>query len=75
MPDDPIDLDARRDDRTRPYREMVERVQAILACDLCDEDGYRGTRVCDHTDHTEAARRGIELCRQALAEAKARRQA
>lgn len=24
---------------------------AIAACQLCDDDGYRGGTVCDHRDH------------------------
>jgi hypothetical protein len=39
----------------------------IAACILCDDDGYRGGTVCDHIDHRPAARRGMELVRQALA--------
>jgi hypothetical protein len=27
------------------------RAAAITACQLCDDDGYRGTTVCDHIDH------------------------
>lgn len=47
---------------------------AVVNCTLCDEDGYRGGTVCDHEDHTEAYRRGVALCREALAKAKERRQ-
>jgi hypothetical protein len=32
--------------------------QAITNCRLCDDDGYRGATICDHHDHTPAARRG-----------------
>lgn len=39
------------------------RTQAITNCGLCDQDGYRGTTVCDHTDHHPAAQRGIALIR------------
>jgi hypothetical protein len=39
---------------------------AVAACRLCDDAGYRGNRVCDHQDHTTAAKRGMELIRQAL---------
>ena len=31
---------------------------AIVACNLCDDDGYRGSTVCNHQDHRAAARRG-----------------
>lgn len=39
------------------------RLAAIQACSLCDPDGYRGSYVCDHTDHTPAARHGIAAIR------------
>ena len=39
---------------------------AIADCRLCDPDGYRGTQVCDHIDHTAAAKRGSAACRAAL---------
>lgn len=38
----------------------------IVACGLCDDDGYRGGTVCDHTDHAEAARRGMDMVRRAM---------
>lgn len=43
---------------------------AIAACELCDDDGYRGTAVCDHQDHTAAAARGMAKVRAALAQTK-----
>jgi hypothetical protein len=33
------------------------RVMAIVNCDLCDDDGYRGNRVCDHREHSSTAAR------------------
>lgn len=39
------------------------RATAISQCDLCDPDGYRGTHVCDHQDHTATAKRGIAAIR------------
>ncbi|WP_131827654.1 hypothetical protein [Mycolicibacterium fortuitum] len=41
----------------------ANRAQAIRDCQLCDSDGYRGTRVCDHQDHTPAAKRGMDEIR------------
>ncbi|NOR03673.1 hypothetical protein HGK72_26845 [Mycolicibacterium fortuitum] len=41
----------------------ANRAAAIQACTLCDSDGYRGTRVCDHQDHTRAAKRGMDEIR------------
>ncbi|QBP31768.1 hypothetical protein SEA_PIPER2020_90 [Mycobacterium phage Piper2020] len=39
---------------------------AIANCELCDDDGYRGTLVCDHADHAAAAKRGMAKVRAAL---------
>ncbi|QRY48129.1 hypothetical protein JVX93_15885 [Mycolicibacterium boenickei] len=47
----------------RAAARRTNRLQAIADCQLCDPDGYRGTTVCDHTDHTETARRGIAAIR------------
>lgn len=41
--------------------------EAIANCGQCDGQGYRGNRVCDHVDHTAAAKRGLAACREALA--------
>ena len=39
----------------------------IAHCELCDDDGYRnGAVVCDHIDHSLAAKRGMYLIRQVL---------
>jgi hypothetical protein len=42
------------------------RLAAIQACTLCDNDGYHHTQVCDHTDHTQAAHRGMALIRHTM---------
>lgn len=42
------------------------RVMAIVNCDLCDDDGYRGCVRCDHIDRTDIYRRGMEQVRAAL---------
>ena len=40
---------------------------AVNACDLCDDNGYRGNRVCNHDTDTEArAARGLALVRAQL---------
>lgn len=44
----------------------IARIAAIGRCDLCDSDGYRGGMVCDHIDHTEAAKRGMAMVRKAM---------
>lgn len=38
----------------------------IVNCGLCDDDGYRGSRVCDHIDHEPAAKRGMAKVREML---------
>lgn len=43
---------------------------AVAACTLCDDDGYHGSSVCDHTDHRAAAARGMQLVREALTKPK-----
>lgn len=40
---------------------------AIANCAMCDKDGYRGTHVCDHQDHSAASRKGRAACMAALA--------
>lgn len=39
----------------------------IAFCELCDDEGYRGNRVCDHVDHAPAAERGMAKVRAVLA--------
>lgn len=75
--------DARRDRERWDAQQALEAIEArrreredqaaataaeIVACDLCDERGYVGTRVCDH-DPTAAERnrRGAAMARAALA--------
>ena len=38
----------------------------VVACPLCDDDGYRGGAMCDHVDHTPAAKRGMAAVRAAM---------
>lgn len=42
----------------------------IAHCELCDDDGYRGNRVCDHVDRTDIAKRGMTAVRAVLAKAR-----
>ena len=44
----------------------IGRLAGIRRCGLCDSDGYRGGQVCDHVDHTEAAKRGMAMVRAAM---------
>lgn len=43
-----------------------QRAMLIVDCGLCDDDGYRVATVCDHEDHTEAAKRGMAQVRAAM---------
>lgn len=54
--------------RERLYREgcaeappieldHATKIQAIVNCGLCDDDGYHGNRVCDHREHSTPAGR------------------
>lgn len=52
---------------------MTGDPRAVAACGLCDDDGYRGMSVCDHTDYSGAAARGMAKARAVLEEIKARR--
>ena len=37
--------------------------RAIIACGMCDDEGYRGGTVCDHIDHVSTTERGRGLMR------------
>jgi hypothetical protein len=56
---------------TEVYEDPHERARlrqlAIEACELCDEYGYDGSRVCDHVDRRETHRVGMAKVREALA--------
>jgi hypothetical protein len=45
----------------------------IAACSLCDEDGYRGSSICDHRDHAAETVHGRAEAARVLAEIAARR--
>lgn len=71
-------LAVERAERLRRYDEaMTEQhrddaphlsAAAIAACRLCDDEGYRPTRVvCDHVDRTAVAKAGAARVRAALA--------
>lgn len=42
------------------------RALAVVNCELCDDDGYRGCVICDHVDYRPAAKRGMALIREVL---------
>lgn len=67
-------LDQRKAEQERARTEAAERVNAsasralaIAECELCDDDGYRGTTVCDHQEHADTNARGIAMVRAAMA--------
>ncbi len=68
------DVERRDAEQAKARAEAAERVSASAAramaiadCELCDEDGYRDTRVCDHQEHADTNARGIAAVRAALA--------
>jgi hypothetical protein len=80
MPDPVQDFDARAE-RERRYDAGIASWRAtdgqhdpevIAACGLCDAEGYRGNRVCDHVDHFAANSAGRAEARRVLAEIAAR---
>lgn len=53
--------------READHRAMLDRIQEISACQLCDEDGYAAGRVCDHDPlRPERIARGVALLRAAI---------
>ncbi len=52
--------------RIRLYEAGIAAAKAIAHCALCDSEGYRGGQVCDHEDHTEAAKRGMAMVRKVM---------
>lgn len=46
--------------------ERILRGAEVERCQLCNSEGYRGSMVCDHIDHTEAARRGMTMIRETM---------
>lgn len=51
-PDGTVNLDEEPNPNDPNARPRHLDPDAIAACRLCDVDGYRGTVVCDHQDHT-----------------------
>jgi hypothetical protein len=42
------------------------RAMAIVNCDMCDDEGYRGVYVCDHIDHAAETEHGRALVKAEL---------
>ncbi len=53
-------------DALQRQAERILRGADIDRCTLCNTDGYRGATVCDHTNHAEAAARGMKLIRATM---------
>lgn len=65
------DLDAIAARSAAALERAELRARAILECELCDDEGYAGTAVCDHDPHTvERAQRGMAAVRAAIAKPK-----
>lgn len=65
-------IDRERAEHARAQREAEQqdaleaKLAAITVCEICDSDGYDGTRVCDHVDRSSIARAGAARARAAL---------
>lgn len=53
-------------DEPDPDIARIFDYRAIEACELCNEDGYIGGRVCDHVGHRAAAQRGMAMVRHTM---------
>ncbi|SHS64837.1 Uncharacterised protein [Mycobacteroides abscessus subsp. abscessus] len=66
------ELDRGHAERARAQREAEQqdaleaKLAAIAVCEICDDDGYDGTRVCDHIDRSSIAKAGAARARAAL---------
>lgn len=69
------------DDGIATWREQHDTEQdtshldpaAIAACPRCNDEGYRGQRICDHLDHYESTASGRAAVRAELDRIAARR--
>lgn len=52
--------------RDQRRQDAQTRIDAIARCALCDPDGYRNGKVCDHVDRSHTARDGMAAVRAAL---------
>lgn len=76
MPDrygDPLDNEPAELDTPDDLWAAEDRARAVVRCQLCDDDGYRGSIVCDHIDHAAQTVNGRAKAREVLDEIKARR--
>jgi hypothetical protein len=62
----PDDLTSEYEQTASRQADAITRTAAIARCGLCNEDGYIGSTVCDHTDHRAAAKRGMAMIRHAM---------
>jgi hypothetical protein len=59
-------LAAKREQQAKARAELATRLQAVEACTLCDETGYRGGYPCDHIDRTNTTRNGRAAVNEAM---------
>lgn len=67
-------LTREQSDAARTHRNTItDRVEnhrnalRIINCGLCDDDGYRGSTLCDHVDRSDIYARGMAKVAAALA--------
>ena len=59
---------ARQHQRTvTSQAEQRRNASRIANCPLCDDEGYRGSTICDHVDRADITARGLAKCREVLA--------
>ena len=66
-------LSATQSDELRRHRgsvtnraENARNALRIANCTLCNDDGYRGSIICDHVDHRPAYDRGMTNLRETM---------
>lgn len=56
-----------------PDRPAHLDLEAVVACGLCDDEGYRSGVICDHRDHMAESVNGRAEAARVLADIAARR--
>ena len=62
--DEPVD-----DTPDREWAARQARAMAVVNCEFCDDQGYRGSSPCNHVDYRSIAARGMAKVREALRKA------
>lgn len=55
-----------RDRYGDPIEDEPVDAFAVAHCEFCDDTGMRGLHRCSHLDHSEAAKRGMAMIREAM---------